>query len=134
MGYEVRLPHEYEWEVAARFPDNRIYPYGNHFDASKSNISEANIGLTSAVGIYPHGRNPALNLYDMSGNVWEWCLNSYADLHDTGVSQARRVVRGGSWGRYQDRARASYRNRNLPDNRDFSLGFRVVRRPPSQNH
>jgi hypothetical protein len=135
LGYVVRLPHEYEWEVAARFPDSRLYPYGNRFDASKSNTSEVNnIGQSSAVGIYPHGRNPALNLYDMSGNVWEWCLNSYDDLHDTGVSQARRVVRGGSWHGFQYNARASYRDLGLPDHRSRNVGFRVVRRPPSQNH
>jgi formylglycine-generating enzyme required for sulfatase activity len=70
----------------------------------------------------------------MSGNVWEWCLNRYDDLHDTGVSQARRVVRGGSWNLNQYFARASYRSPNRPDDRGFSSGFRVVRRPPSQNH
>jgi formylglycine-generating enzyme required for sulfatase activity len=70
----------------------------------------------------------------MSGNVWEWCLNSYDDLHDTGVSQARRVVRGGSWFNFQDGARASSRFNLLPGNRFNFSGFRVVRRPPSQNH
>jgi formylglycine-generating enzyme required for sulfatase activity len=124
VGYEVRLPREDEWEVAARFPDGRLYPYGNRFDASKSNTDEDDsIGQTSTVGIYPHGRNPALNLYDMSGNVWEWCLNSYDVPQDTSISQARRVVRGGSWRGFPSLARASCRYSLLPDNRNTLSAF-----------
>jgi hypothetical protein len=61
LGYTIDLPHEYEWEAAARYPDGRFYPWGNDFDAEKANIDESGIGQTSAVGMYPSGRNPKLN-------------------------------------------------------------------------
>ena len=68
----------------------------------------------------------------MSGNVWEWCLNEHDRPQHTGLSgTARRVVRGGSWDDDQVYARASSRNDDAPDNRNDSLGLRVVRSSPS---
>ncbi|MCP5018646.1 MAG: SUMF1/EgtB/PvdO family nonheme iron enzyme [Ketobacter sp.] len=132
---EVDLPREHEWEVAARYPDGRSYPWGNEFDAKKANVNEGDkIGQTTAVGMYPDGANPALNLYDLSGNVWEWCRNKYENPDDVSVDQSgdMRTLRGGSWGYNPDFARAAYRNYGPPALRDFFSGFRVVvRRPPS---
>jgi formylglycine-generating enzyme required for sulfatase activity len=135
LGYTVDLPHEYEWEVAARYPDGRFYPWGETFDPARANTGEGDsIGRTSAVGIYPHGVNPALGLYDLSGNVWEWCRNKYDRPDDDAVddSGARRVVRGGSWSNAQIDARAACRNSIHPFNRINTVGFRLVRRPPSR--
>ncbi len=135
VGYVVDLPHEYEWEAAARWPDNRAYPWGNKFDPTKTNTTEGdNVGQTTAVGIYPQGANPKLNLHDLSGNVWEWCRNKYEEPDDDQIdsSGGRRVVRGGSWGHNQLDARAASRYRYRPTVRSLSLGCRVVvRRPPS---
>jgi hypothetical protein len=135
LGFVVELPHEYEWEVAARYPDNRFYPWGNDFKAARANISERNsVGQTTAVGIYPHGANPNLNLYDLSGNVWEWCRNKYKQPDEEKIdsSGAWRVLRGGSFDLNSLYARAASRRRNIPDNRKHDIGFRVVvRRPPS---
>lgn len=134
MGETVQLPHEYEWEVAARHPHGRAYPWGDDFDAEKANIIESRLNSTTAVGLYPSGRNAALNLYDLSGNVWEWCGNKDDDPQDEAVdgSGHRRVLRGGSWNNYQRNARAAYRSDLTPDARSFFVGFRVVvRRPPS---
>ena len=140
LGKGVDLPHEYEWEVAARYPGSRFYPWGRDFDADKANIARE-IGQTTAVGMYPNGRNAALDLYDLSGNVWEWCRNEYKKPDDEWVgkdpvdrSDEARVVRGGSWGNYQDYARAASRFYLRPALRVNNRGFRVVaRRPPSQN-
>ena len=140
LGEGVDLPHEYEWEAAARYPDSRFYPWNGDFDADKANTGEGGIGQTTAVGMYPNGRNAALDLYDLSGNVWEWCRNKYEKPNDKWVgkdpvdrSDAGRVLRGGSWFFSQDFARAAYRSYFAPDDRNYDLGFRVVvRRPPSQ--
>ncbi len=139
LGMEIRLPHEVEWEVAARYPDGFVYPWGNEFNREKANTYEGGVGQTTAVGSYPMGKNEALNLYDLSGNVWEWCANKYKtpDEDQVGRSNDLRVLRGGSWSRSDSLARAAYRYNDSPGFRYSSLGFRVVvvRRSPSyQEH
>jgi formylglycine-generating enzyme required for sulfatase activity len=137
--WAIALPHEYEWEVAARWPNGdaqeRIYPWGSDIDVNKANTEEGSIGQTTAVGIYPSGRNKALDLYDLSGNVWEWCRNKYDNPDDDKVDSSghRRVLRGASWVGGQYGARAAYRTSPLPGARRRSRGFRVVvvRRSPS---
>jgi hypothetical protein len=136
LCYEVRLPHECEWEVAARYPDGRSYPWGNDFDAEKANTKEGKINGTTAVGIYPQGVNQGLGLYDLSGNVWEWCGNKNSDPNDDAVdsSGALRVLRGGSWDGALNAARATYRYSGAPGARHRKFGFRVmVRRRPSHS-
>ena len=132
LGYEVGLPHEDEWEVAARYPDGRSFPWGNDFNAANANISvEGEIGQTSTVGIYPQGKNEVLGLEEMNGNVWEWCRNKYNNSQDDQVdaSAVRRAIRGGSWYGPQlgTRSRSSLR----PSDRSSYCGFRVVRRFPA---
>ncbi|PIE79716.1 MAG: hypothetical protein CSA11_10845, partial [Chloroflexi bacterium] len=135
LGDEVGLPHEDEWEVAARWDgekaDSRMYPWAGDFEANKANTQEGGVRQTTAVGIYPAGKNVALELYDLSGNVWEWCVNKYRDPAETAVDEARRVVRGGSWNYYQDAARVACRGYDPPTVRSSFNGFRVVCRPPS---
>jgi formylglycine-generating enzyme required for sulfatase activity len=74
----------------------------------------------------------------MSGNVWEWCRNKYDKPEDEKIDQsnARRVLRGGSWLLNRGSTRAASRSDFSPDVRLNSFGFRVVlvRRPPSQGH
>ena len=85
--------------------------------------------------MYPDGQNQALDLYDLSGNVWEWCRNKFEkpDDADVDASGERRVLRGGSWLNNQYNARAAFRDYLLPSGRNNNVGFRVVCRPPSHD-
>jgi formylglycine-generating enzyme required for sulfatase activity len=75
--------------------------------------------------MYPHGAS-SVGALDMSGNVWEWCLNEYEYPERTDLGgEATRVVRGGSWSHDLVHARAAYRGWDHPVGR-FDLGFRVV--------
>jgi formylglycine-generating enzyme required for sulfatase activity len=82
----------------------------------------------------------AFGLYDLHGNVWEWC-EDWFDAGYYGNSPAKdppgpsggsgRVIRGGSWDDYRRGCRAAYRNGRTPSARSFSLGFRVAAVPQS---
>ena len=79
------------------------------------------------MGLYPSGKSKQ-NVMDLSGNVWEWCLNQYDQPKQTKVGgEARRVLRGGSWFYDQGLARCAYRSYGGdPDHRDDNVGFRLV--------
>ena len=116
----VRLPTEEEWEQAARNGDERIYPWGNHFDPQRANVRESGIGSTTPVGVYPDGASP-YGLLDCAGNVWEWTSSR------EGENQF--VIRGGSWNFYANDARCFAREISHPNNRSNRIGFRVVTGP-----
>jgi formylglycine-generating enzyme required for sulfatase activity len=114
--------------------DGRIYPWGNNEPTDKLCNFDDNIDGTTPVGQYlPQGDSP-YSCVDMSGNVWEWCLNKYEKPEDKTLDQsiAGRVVRGGSWLNSQRRARAAYCNYDTPGFRLNFIGFRAMLRPPSQ--
>jgi formylglycine-generating enzyme required for sulfatase activity/NAD-dependent SIR2 family protein deacetylase len=119
-----RLPTEKEWEKAARGIDGRIYPYGNEFDLNKCNVAESGIYRTTPVKKYESEKSP-YGCYDMSGNVWDWCLDTF----EFGISsrEATRVVRGGSCTRGKVKACCSFRNGRHPNDRWISRGFRCVK-------
>ena len=126
LGYEIRLPTECEWQqaVTGGNPAN-VYPWGADWEVDRANTNEGRLGRTTAVGMYPHGASPVGTL-DMSGNVWEWCLNLYGDPGDMNLSSSSgRVVRGGSWGAPPLGARAGCRDVGIPSGRLGLLGFRV---------
>jgi hypothetical protein len=112
-----RLPTADEWECAARGPQGFEYPWGDEWEDGICNTSEARLGGTSAVGLFPRSRSKAFGLEDMAGNVWEWCTDP--------TERDRDVVRGGSWDYRARLARSAVRYGFHPDRRSF-FGFRVV--------
>jgi len=89
------------------------------------------LARTTAVGMYPQTSSPH-GVFDLAGNVWEWCLNKYELPRDCKVSgTGPRVVRGGSWRGDRSLARCVGRHDHDPGGRRyFNLGFRVVRVSP----
>ena len=131
-GRMFRLPSEAEWEYAARGgKKSRGYQY-----SGSSNISDvAWYCENSAEKTHPVGTKQAneLGLYDMTGNVWEWCQDWYgsyvssSQTNPTGaVSGWCRVIRDGSCYGFARNCRSSIRGYDAPDNRNDSLGLRLV--------
>ncbi len=117
-GKVYRLPTEEEWQFAAAGQNKRKYPWGNEWDKNKCNCFETEIGKTSSVGIFKRGATQVTNIYDMSGNVWEWCSTVGCD---------NRVIRGGCWLNVARDVRSAVRSRLGPDFRDYYTGFRLAR-------
>ncbi len=128
-GVDLRLPSEAEWEYACRAGTSG--PYAGSGDLNDLGWYEANSELkTHKVKMKkPNG----WGLYDMFGNVWEWCEDWYGSYPNTGVTDPQgpdsglyRVNRGGSWGGNAGLCRAAYRNSFAPDFRFDYLGFRLA--------
>jgi len=127
-GY--RLPTEVEWEYAARGGSrSKNYEYaGSNNPHEVAWYYNNSMGTTHPVGTKAPNE---LGLYDMSGNVWEWCWDGWADTiqvdppgHSSG---SNRVRRGGGWDDFTGRLRLAERNNYAPSYLGFSLGFRVAR-------
>ena len=116
-GWEVRLPFEMEWEYACQGGNrSKGYTYSGSNDLYDVGWYDGNSGnKTHEVG----AKTPnELGLYDMSGNVWEWCL-------DNGDA-SRRVFRGGSWDCVDGKCRCVTRCSNYLSSTYSDYGFRVV--------
>jgi formylglycine-generating enzyme required for sulfatase activity len=130
-----RLPTEAEWEYAARggihsgqytHAGGDIAPLLGWFETNSE-------GTVHQVGLQ---RANELNLYDMSGNVWEWCVDWYGERYYSRSSSSNpkgilsgdyRVLRGGSYNNDEASGRIANRHKNRPNERDSFTGFRIVR-------
>jgi formylglycine-generating enzyme required for sulfatase activity len=145
-GRGYRLPTEAEWEYACRAGTQSLFNFGSALDGHAANVdgdyplgSEStgvNLARVAKVGSFP--ANP-FGLFDMHGNVWEWCHDHYQELA-YGVFAARpaedpvgagatrlRVLRGGSWLNAARNARSAVRVGRAMDYHDLHIGFRVAR-------
>ncbi len=122
----VRLPYEKEWEYACRAGSKKLYYWGNHI-----NKRYAWYNMTSNDDIHKiRSKRPnRWGLYNMSGNVAEWCLDWYSDSPENGMgpdSGIGKVVRGGSWADDAYWLRSAFRTSSDPKTRAFTIGFRLV--------
>ena len=131
---KYRLPTEAEWEYACRAGTSTAYSFGGKITPKDANYDDSGIGKPVEVGSY---KPNAFCLYDMHGNVWEWCEDWFEDypagavIDPKGPAKGRRrVLRGGSFYDFGSRARSSSRCNFSPTYRsvdDGCSGFRLAR-------
>jgi formylglycine-generating enzyme required for sulfatase activity len=120
-GYIYRLPTEVEWEYACRAGSRDLYSQDiNGSEVTEKNFREYAVYRTRKVMPVKQQKPNFYGLYDMHGNVWEWCQDYYSDIKQF------RVLRGGSYASLTEDLRASYRDYYDPDYEHEPFGFRVV--------
>ncbi|MBU7586680.1 MAG: SUMF1/EgtB/PvdO family nonheme iron enzyme [Nostoc sp. TH1S01] len=141
-GRNYRLPSEAEWEYACRAKTTTPYYFGeklipnlaNYNNSSLYGSDQGNHWQTTMVGCFPAN---AFGLYDMHGNVWEWCGDHWHENYQGAPADGSvwlsnnrdlksRVIRGGSWKSSPRLCRSAYRSWNPQDGRGNLLGFRVA--------
>ena len=139
-GLQARLPSEAEWEFACRAGTTTAFSFGDNITPEQVNYDGHNPYAGGTKGLFrqktvPVGSLPAnpWGLYEMHGNVWEWCADWYGDypttpqVDPTGPQAGdARVLRGGSWNDFGRDARCAYRLRYEPGYRSINFGFRFA--------
>ena len=128
-GY--RLPTESEWEYTCRAGTTTAYSFGDNITPKDANYFDSNTGKTLAGGSY---KPNAFGLYDMHGNVHEWCEGWYEKYPVEPVTDPKgpaigekKVLRGGSFGTLDAKVRSSFRFIFSPSGQYFDFGFRLAR-------
>ncbi|MBF0101297.1 MAG: SUMF1/EgtB/PvdO family nonheme iron enzyme [Desulfobacterales bacterium] len=137
---KYRLPSEAEWEYACRAGTQTLFSFGNcisrdmvNFNANskweKCSVGDVSTGTVPADSLKPN----AWNLFNMHGNVWEWCFDGYATYSNHSVTDPKgsptmieKVCRGGSWNDYAQQCRSAKRKIYRSSERYSHLGFRVA--------
>ncbi len=131
-GKNYRLPTEAEWEYAARGGNQSK---GYKYSGSNKVGDVAWFNGTSHSTTHDVGTKLAneLGLYDMSGNVWEWCSDGYGEYHSGGQTNPRgassgafHVLRGGNWHDHAGRCRVSFRQGHKPPHHNNTVGLRLA--------
>ena len=132
-GKRFRLPTEAEWEYAARGGNKASYQTKYAGSNALGEVAWYNGNSNSQTNTVGTKKPNALGIYDMSGNVWEWCNDWYGDYSSGGVtnpkgvtSGAKSVIRGGSWFNFGINNRVSLRNDSNPSYRSYCYGLRLV--------
>lgn len=142
LGRRVRLPSEAEWEYACRAGTTTPFHFGSVLNGDLANCDGNHpygstkkgpyLARPTPVGLEAYPGN-AWGLFDLHGNVWEWCQDAYLEDYQTltnanplNESGDRRVVRGGSWYDYSGSCRAAFRYFYAPGIRSNYIGLRVV--------
>lgn len=136
----LRLPTEAEWEYACRAGTTTAFNTGQNISTDRANYDGNYPMPDSPAGEYrektlPCGSFPPNDwgLFDMHGNVWEWCADWHGEYAEGPVTDpagpadgANRVVRGGAWNYHARPLRSAFRRRHAPGYRNFNIGFRCV--------
>jgi formylglycine-generating enzyme required for sulfatase activity len=144
-GRDYRLPSEAEWEYACRAGTTTPFYFGETITTDLANYDGNYTYGAGAKGKYREETTPvgsfqvanAFGLYDMHGNVWEWCFDQWHDNYEGAPSDGQawiiddndnhsRLLRGGSWDDNPWSCRCAARSRNTPVDRLNDDGFRVV--------
>lgn len=141
-GYQYRLPTEAEWEYACRAGTTTEFSVGSSLLCSQANFAYSNHSnsncvppsQTSTLAVGSFAPN-AWGLHDMSGNVWEWCLDSFSTYPSSAVTDpfttgsSARLIRGGGWDELSSKCRSAFRYSNPSASASYYIGFRVVLAP-----
>jgi formylglycine-generating enzyme required for sulfatase activity len=141
-GYRYRLPTEAEWEYAARAGTTTAFAFGDSLSSEQANFNGHHRYLDKDKGRPRAAATPvgslqpnAWGLYDMHGNVYEWCEDSYHDNYEGAPSDGsawlsggsdQKAIRGGAYGSNAANVRSAVRHSFTPGTRTGSLGFRVA--------
>lgn len=125
-----RLCTAIEWEKAGRGPHSWIFPWGEDFTLENTNCLESKIGTTTPVDYFKAGRS-YYGVYDMAGNVWEWCLDKVVNPgeHETSEDPGAElhVIRGGSWRTPVFFVRGAHQNAVAGNLRTDNFGIRCAK-------
>jgi formylglycine-generating enzyme required for sulfatase activity len=142
-GKSCRLPSEAQWEYACRAGTRTPFFCGETITTEQANYVGEHTYLQESKGIYRHTTTPVgsflpnpFGLYDMSGNLWEWCADAWhenyqgapvtSSIWDSSDPSTLRVARGGSWHEIPNHCRSAVRVKFDPDKGDEQVGFRIT--------
>jgi sulfatase modifying factor 1 len=136
LNATFRLPTEAEWEYACRADTTTPFNTGVNLTSDQANYKGECLDKTALVGSYPPN---GWGVYDMHGNVWEWCSDWYGEEYYNECNQqgiivnpqgpptgSFRVLRGGGYDEYVEKCRSAYRSFNGSDSYDDDISFRLV--------